>query len=124
MKLFNEPGMDVIHAERVIFRTEYDPYMKMKKYLAVFPDDPHAPGRIACLPFYFGNLYGSYAHGGEEAIFEPYCEISYGYYYKSTRIIHKRDARCEALLKTVSEYYEGTPFDVVEKLTHQQRRTA
>lgn len=116
--------------ERIIFRIEKNPYNQsirctnQKKgeswaetlcnpeynFLAIFPDDETNPGMVECLPFFFDG------HG--VAHFEPLTEMCMEYYYTKTKIIHKRDARCETLLKTVSEYYEGTPFSVAEKLTH------
>lgn len=40
-------------AERVIFRTEKNPYVNGPSFLAVFPDDPANPGRVGCVSFHF-----------------------------------------------------------------------
>ena len=112
--------------ERVIFRKEHNPYVQSIRctnqkrgesleetlcnpeynYLALFPDDKANPGRVACIPFFFDG-YGT-AH------FEPYCEADWAYILDKTRIVHKRDAIAETLLKTVSEYYETT-FQMMER---------
>ena len=36
--------------ERVVFRKEFDPYMKIWKYLAVFPDDVASIGMWMAVP--------------------------------------------------------------------------
>ncbi len=50
--------------EKVIFRREYDPYMKVWGYVVGFPDDEANRGKIGCLPFKI------YEDG--RAVFEPY----------------------------------------------------
>ena len=85
--------------ERVIFRKEKNPYTKETDYLALFPDDEANPGRVECLPFSFDG-YGT-------AWFELYCEADWRYILGKTRIVHKRDAIAETLLKTVSAYCES-----------------
>lgn len=92
--------------ERVIFRTEYDPYMKMEKYLAVFPDDPANPGRVAFTPLYFNS------HG---VTFEPYGEMDLSYYYKKTKIVHKKETVVAPLLTALNQFY-GIDFRAVEKM--------
>ena len=99
--------------ERVIFREEKNPYLPgIACYLASFPDDPANPGRIGSVAFHFVNdpHYGT----DETAIFEPYSEVDYGYYYK-TRIIHKRNEIAKKLLNAVECYYKR-PFQIVEKI--------
>ena len=97
--------------ERVIFRREYDPYMEMWKYLAVFPDDLSDSGRIGAIPFYRKNF------SAMEWWFEPYGEVAFPYYY-GTKIIHKNDPVVHELLKAVEDYFEYKPgeFKVCEKL--------
>lgn len=94
--------------ERVIFRTELNPYVDGPSYLAVFPDDPANPGMICCLPFHFVNT---------AAIFEPYTEASLGYYYDSTRIVHKDTDAAQKCLQAITSYY-GSPFEfrIVERM--------
>ena len=91
-------------AERVIFRVECP---DTQSYLAVFPDTPANPGRVACVPFHFL---------GDMAVFEPFCEASMGYYY-GMRIVHKSTDTALRCLKAIERYYNA-PFRVVEKLTH------
>lgn len=95
--------------ERVIFRKEKNPYTKETDYLALFPDDEANPGRVLCLPFSFDG-YGT-------TWFEACCEVDWRYILDKTRIVHKRDAIAETLLKTVSEYFE-TQFQMMEKYMH------
>lgn len=95
--------------ERIIFRKEKNPYTNEPSYLAVFPDDETNPGRVECLPFCIRD--------NGTAVFEPLCEADLWYYYK-TKIVHKNDPLADKLLKTVSEYYEGLQFRIVEKLTY------
>lgn len=91
--------------ERIIFRREYDPYMKMWKYLAVFPDDPASYGRINATPFY---------KNGDNWWFEPYTEVSVRYYYDSTKIIHRKDPVISDLLKVIENHYGYTHSEVVD----------
>ena len=92
--------------ERVIFRREYDPYMKEWGFLAVFPDDDCNMGMIAATPFGF-NRDG-------KAFFEPYTEISLPYYY-GKRVVHRKDPMIGKLRKAIEGYY-GTTFRVCEKI--------
>lgn len=92
--------------EKVIFRTERNPYMPDTEcYIAAFPDDETRYGRIGCVPFYFDG-YG-------KAWFEPYTDVYDGYYYGKTRIIHKGTPQAEKCLSAIESYY-GVKFDVVE----------
>ena len=97
--------------EKVIFRREYDQYRKQETYLAVFPENPANPGRYAAVPFRFvKELCGQLT-----AIFEPFCEVSHGYYYKGTKIVHKTDPLIPELLSAISRYC-NTSFQVCEKI--------
>lgn len=93
--------------EKVIFRKEYDNYMKIWKYLAVFPEERGLFGRICAVPFYFDGYW--------KAWFEPFCEMDCCYYYKSTKIIHKNDAIIPILLSALKERYEEE-YRVMEKI--------
>lgn len=97
--------------EKVIFRREYEPYMKQWQYLACFPDDPaEYPGAyINGIPFYFTSE--------NHWIREPYTGMSYGYYMK-TKIIHKNDPIIPMLLKALESMGiqdDNAGFKVVEK---------
>jgi len=93
--------------EKLVLRTEYDPYMAMEKYIAIFPGDSARPGYLAFVSFYFDRE--------NRAIFEPYGELSFEYYYNSTKQVRKNteDARrcCAAL-----ENYYNTTFKLYEKV--------
>lgn len=93
--------------ENVVFRTDYDPYMNMEKYLAVFPNDPCNTGRVAYMGFWFDE-YG-------RTLFEPYGEMSLDYYYNSTKVVHRNTDVAQKCLKTIEGYY-GMMFDVREKI--------
>lgn len=100
------------NGERVIFRTERDPYRDAQNFLAVFPDDSARPGYLESVAFYFS---------GNDVIFESFSEMSYGYYYNNTRIVHKgtaEAARCmEAIRRRFSSPpYNGGEFRQVEKI--------
>lgn len=92
--------------ERVIFRREYDPYMKEWGFLAAFPDDDAGRGLIAAVPFKIKE---------GKAVFENYGEIALPYYY-SKKIVHRKDPMMGKLRKAVEDYY-GTKFRVCEKVT-------
>lgn len=93
--------------ERVIFRKEYDPYMKEWGFLAAFPDDDCNDGTISGVSFWFD------ANG--KAWFETYTDYSLPYYY-SKKIVRRKDPMIGKLRKAVEEYY-GTKFRVCEKVT-------
>lgn len=95
--------------ERVIFRTAFDPYMKIWKYLAVFPDDEANAGHIVAVPFWF-------KHDGKRVI-EPLTEIALEYYYK-TKLIHKNSKIIDTLIDAL-KYFYGNEFEceVREKIT-------
>ena len=79
--------------ERVIFRREYDTYMKMWKVLCVFPDSEANPGRIECQSMYFDG------HG--TAWFEPFTECTIPYYWSTKPLKDKELAeKCKAELET------------------------
>lgn len=91
--------------EWIIFRHEYDPYMKIWGYLAIFPDDPANNGKVACVRFY---------QNGDSWWKESFGEASYSYLYKC-KIIHKNDPIIPELLKVIEDYYGGS-YEVVEKI--------
>lgn len=105
--------MDNVQTERVIFRQEKNPYVPGGvSFLAAFPDDRVAPGRIGCTPFYFNQGM---------VFFEPYTEVDRKYYTDKTRIIHKTDDRVPKLLQAVTDYYSNevpAKFRAVEKIMH------
>ena len=107
-------------SEKVIFRREYDPYRKQDSFLAVYPDDPANPGCYAALPFYFCTDWT----GNQYTIFEAHCEVSQGYYYNNTKIVHKRDPIIPDLLSAISRYevHPKMDFKVCEKITWRKRQ--
>lgn len=97
--------------EKVIFRAAKNPYISEQQYLAIFPGDPAALGKVLSLPFYFSR--DDMEHG--KVWFEPYIEADVGYLHRETKIVHKSDARIPVLLRAVEEYVEGQ-FQVAEKI--------
>lgn len=91
--------------EKVIFRREYDPYMEMEKYLAIFPDDPASPGRVVCVPIY-QTAYQWYKDCVDEA------DLSYIY---KCKIVHKREDITSYLVDALKEFYGGE-YEVCEKI--------
>lgn len=88
---------------KVIIRREYDPYMKMWKYLAAFPEDRDRLGNIMCLPFYFSR-------DGKNTIFECHDYVCMGYYYK-TKIVHAKTDEAEKCRAAIEHYYNHDPYD-------------
>lgn len=91
--------------ERVIFRREYDPYMKEWGFLAAFPDDDAGRGLIAAVPFKIRE---------GKAVFENYGEISLDYYYHK-KLIKRKDPAMGTLRKALEDRY-NTKFRVCEKI--------
>lgn len=99
------------NAERVVFRTEKDPFMPwLTKYVAAFPEDLATTGNIAYVSFYFND--------DGRAVFEPYSEMDSSYYYKKTKLVHKNSAEAQKCLEAVTAYYANlnAVFVVAEKL--------
>lgn len=92
--------------EKVIFRREYDPYMKRWGYIAGFPNDTVLTGRIGCIPFKI------YEDG--KAVFEPYTEVDKFYFLKK-KLVHKGTEEAEACVKALEKMYNGNYF-VAEKI--------
>ena len=90
---------------KVIFREEYNKYLKITGYLAIFPEIEARPGRVAALPFFYNN---------GNPVFEPHTEIDYGYMLRK-KIVHKTEARVPRLRGDL-ERYEGCKVQVVEKI--------
>lgn len=92
--------------ERVIFRKEFNPCTKEWGFLAAFPDDESARGRIAVTPFTLND--------DGTATFEPYTEIPMDYYYRN-KLVRRRDPKSAVLSNIVNKYY-NTKFRVCEKI--------
>lgn len=98
--------------ERVIFRTERNPYTKEINYIAVFPDAEARPGYLLALPF---SVFPDYT------IFEAHNEIAYGYYLDKTRLVHKTNEIIPDLLNRVERYHRGDRYEVVERITNRRK---
>lgn len=94
--------------ERVVFRTENTKSAFAADYIAVFPDDEANPGMLAYVAFKLDR--------GGRPVFEPYAEMSRGYYYGRTKLVKKNSDDAEICLKAIMEYYPEGNFRVMEKL--------
>ena len=88
--------------ERLILRTEYDPYREAETILACFPDVKSCYGKIAAIPMYFKF---------DMVWFEPYTEVSMDYYYESTKPL--KDAELAERCKMELEKRYDTEFKIV-----------
>lgn len=88
--------------ERLILRTEHDPYREAETILACFPDDEANLGRIAAVPMYFRF---------DMVWFEPYTEVNMDYYYGSTKPL--KDAELAERCKMELEKRYGGKFKIV-----------
>jgi len=94
--------------EKVIIRKEYDPYMKIWKYLCIFPESYEGNGTYGCVSIYKDG-YGHWLH-------ENYAAGTPTYFYKC-KIVHKNTPEAaEALEGLIATYGDG--FRVVEKMTN------
>ena len=93
--------------ERIIFRHEYDPYMKIWKYLCVFPDAvENWRGDVGCVSIWKADD-GHWWH-------ESYGGVSREYCYKC-KIIHKNSPDAAKALEGIKAIYGGE-YTVVEKM--------
>lgn len=92
--------------EKVIFRREYDPYMKMWKYLCIFPEDKQRNGNIGCVSSWL-NDDGKWWH-------DNYDSGSPAYFHKC-KIIHKDEPVVNELVRQLKMFYGGE-YKVVEKM--------
>lgn len=90
---------------KVIFRKEYDPYLKQDRYYAIFPDDPANYGNLCFVSFHFCE---------DMVFFDPYDEMSMEYYWK-TKVIHKDDPIIPQLYEAIKTYYDEE-FQIAEKV--------
>ena len=91
--------------EKVVFRKEYDPYMKIWKYLAVFPDDIARRGMYMAVPIWKIN---------GQPWRENAVEISASYYLR-TKVVHKNDPIVNELVEILKFFYGGE-YRVMEKI--------
>ena len=99
--------------ERVVFRKEHWPRWNDTVYLAVFPDDPANPGR-------FGYVSMRFDH--DTAVFEPYGEMVFDYYYNHTKPVHVNTEEARRCLAAIEAYYQ-TCFALREKISYPRRNS-
>ena len=97
-----------MNKEKVIIRREYDPYMKLWKYLCIFPESYEGNGTYGCVSLW-KNEYGQWVH-------EPYTSGAVSYFYKC-KLIHKNNPEIEEVLKGLKFFYDEE-YQVVEKIMH------
>jgi len=95
--------------ERVVIRKDYDPYMSIEKYLAVFPDDECNVGRYPFVSFYFND---------NRPVFEPYGEMDWWYYYGKTKPVKAKSDEARECVAALEAYY-NVPFRAMEKIRRQ-----
>ena len=103
--------------DRVIFRTEKDPYISETRFVAVFPDYSKRPGYITCLSFYFS--YNDMDRG--TVWFEPWGEMSETYYAK-TKLVRKNSVEAKKCLAAVLQYINRHQFEPETELRIVERR--
>lgn len=86
--------------EKIIFRTERNRYIDGVSFLAIYPECSACPGHYAARPFHFETDW----RGNEKAVFESFCEVSRDYYYRNTRIVHKKDSVVKKLLSAIQQF--------------------
>lgn len=91
--------MKKVMYEKVIFRTEWNKYMKKTTYIAVFPDDESKYG-VCMIPFSIEE---------NAAIFEAFGEMSMEYYYKYTKLVKKNSDEAKKCLKVLTDYLNRIP---------------
>ena len=91
--------------ERVIFRETYDPFMKMVKYMCIFPDDEANPGNVCYVDIWQNS--GKWWH-------DCYDEVNINFVLKN-KIIHKNDPVVDTLVEVLRDLY-GSEFIVAEKM--------
>lgn len=97
--------------EKVIFRKVFDPFMKIWKYMCIFPDEEANLGCVGCVEIWEEN--GKWWH-------DPYCEIHIFNTYKC-KIIHKTDEIVPKLINALHKLYD-CDFEAVEKITYNKHK--
>ena len=98
--------------ERVLFRYMNDPYLKVVRWVAVFPDDPANPGRLSFISGYYD--------GHDKPIFDPFDEMDLAYYYKHTKPV-SRDMHVVPILIADIEAYCNTKVNMMERMNSRKR---
>lgn len=98
--------------EKVIFRREYDPYMKTWGYLAGFPNDEANKGRIAV--FDFKIFENGTVQGG------CHDEADKNYFTK-LKLVHKGTDEADMCLNALKKLHSDEDFYVAEKITRKDR---
>ena len=92
--------------EKVVIRKEYDPYMKIWKYLCIFPEYYEGYGMYGCVAVWKTSdgiwMHDCYGAGPIE------------YFYKC-KIIHKNSPEAIEIVTALKKFY-GDDYKVVEKI--------
>ena len=94
--------------EKVIIRKEYDRYMKIWKWLCIFPEAYEGNGTYGCVAIW-KDKYDHWWH-------DSYDAGTVTYFYKC-KIVHKNTPEAAEVLEGLKEIY-GDGFEVVEKMTN------
>lgn len=102
--------------EKVIFRREYDPYMKVWGYVAGFPNQEANRGRIAIVSFKLdedGKAYSYYADEADK------------FYFTKLKLVHKGTDEAEKCLDALKKMYPEDEYEceyfVAEKIVKGDR---
>ena len=98
--------------EKVIFRREYDHYLKKWGYLAGFPNDEANRGRIAVVDFKILDD-GTVIRG-------CFDEADINYFTK-LKLVHKETEEAEECMKALKSFLPEENFMVGEKITRKDR---
>ena len=105
-------GAMKIAKEKVIFRREYDQYLKKWGYLAGFPNDEANRGRISVLPFKILDD-GTVIRGSNDEADK--------FYFTKLKLVHKGTEEAEQCMKALKSIFPNEEFVVGEKITCKDR---
>ena len=92
--------------EKVIIRREYDPYMKIWKWLCIFPETYEGNNTWGCIPIWKDG------HGQWWS--ECYTAGTLDYFYKC-KIVHKNTPEAAEVIEGLKKFCDGE-YEVVEKM--------
>lgn len=96
---------------QVIFRKEYDPYMEIWKWLAVFPTETDWRGNMQCISFYDVQ---------DGTMFDNHSECCPEYYHKTKTIKDKKIL--EELKSKLERYYNSLPGEEINLVVRLKRK--
>lgn len=98
--------------EKVIFRREYDHYLKKWGYLAGFPNDEANRGRIAVVDFKILD---------DGTVIRGCFDEADVLYFTKLKLVHKNTEEAEQCMKAIKSFLPEENFVVGEKITRKDR---